>query len=516
METLTIKTNPQLTAADTHEPERRRIKGLVLPWGKIGNSSSGRVVASRGKITIPADLGRVKLLRDHSDNPHGFQPVGYAVKAEERDDGLYMEFSVGEGPDGDQALKDVQGRVRDALSVELIDVHMEGQNITAAQLTAVALVPIPAFEDARVSEVKASLDVNNGMSAIANRLKAAAGTVSECADQLNPAIEKDNPAMDTKPSPATDKTNAARVSELLTCNRSKPEPLTFAKAMDVMRMVRNHEPLDDSLTAALQDITRSANPAISAPQWLGELWSGVGFQREIVPLMTQGTLTRMKAVGFRWTKKPKVQDYAGDKAEIPSSPVATEAVETVAKRLATGNDIDRAYYDFNESEFIEAYMRACAESYAMVTDEKAAAFIKTSAAGNKKPAEPNLLHAAGKARQVIKAGTRVEPSAFLVHSDDMFELLKITTMDNPAYLDLIGVDPKKFIASDQAKKGSVIAWAKPAVTFYELPGSPIRVIAEDIARGGRDSAVFGYWATLLNNQAGVVEVPITPAPGPAA
>ena len=59
----------------------------------------------------------------------------------------------------------------------------------------------------------------------------------------------------------------------------------------------------------------------------------------------------------------------------------------------------------------------------------------------------------------------------------------------------------------------MIAYAKPAMTFFELSGSPIRVQAEHIAKGGRDAALFGYYATLLNDQRGVVEVPIAPAAG---
>lgn len=526
----TLITKPASPATAAADGARRRISGCILPYGRPGHSSAGRITVTAGAVAIPDDVGRVKLLRDHSDNPRGCQPVGRALSIEERDDGLYATFEVGPGDDGDRALSDVRSGIRDALSVELVGVTTSGEHLAAGTLSAVALVPIPAFDDARVTEFSAARKETITMSAddtttaaptvpnphnnAANRLRGAAGTVNSVADQLSGSGSPDEPATDQTSSgpkpPATASLSAARVPsnlDVMPRRHDNHGPVTFAQAIETIRAVRNREPLDDRMTAALTDITRSANPAISAPAWLGELWEGNSFSREIVPLMTHGTLTRMKAVGYRWTKKPKVADYAGDKAEIPTSPVATEAVEVAAKRLATGNDIDRAYWDFNESEFINAYFRALSESYAMVTDEKAAAFLATSAAGNVKPKQPTLLYAAAAARQAVKRGARVEPTAYLVHPDDMFELLKITTMDNPSYLTLIGVDPAKFVSTDQAKKGSVIAFAKPAVTFYELPGSPIRVVAEDIARGGRDAAVFGYWATLLNNQSGIVEVP---------
>ena len=45
-----------------------------------------------------------------------------------------------------------------------------------------------------------------------------------------------------------------------------------------------------------------------------------------------------------------------------------------------------------------------------------------------------------------------------------------------------------------------------AATFYELSGSPLRVEAEHIAKGGRDAALFGYTAKLLNRKEGLVKV----------
>src|SRR5699024_12784067 len=94
--------------------------------------------------------------RDHS-NVDGFAPVGYATAARSTDKGLEMTFKIGETADGDKALVDVQEGIRDALSVELIETRTSGDALTAGTLTAVALVPIPAFSEARVSEIYAAL-----------------------------------------------------------------------------------------------------------------------------------------------------------------------------------------------------------------------------------------------------------------------------------------------------------------------------------------------------------------------
>lgn len=511
--------------APAAEQTKRTVTGLVVPWNTPGRTSAGPVSVAEGAVKLPADLGRVKLLRDHSDTAN-FSPVGYATAAEVTDEGLKMSFRIAEGDDGDAALADVKNRVRDALSVELVDTKVTNGTLKSGNLTAVALVPIPAFAEARVEMLTAAAtdpaddEDDDELDQAAEDDEPAepaddAELVIETDEQLEITDPETDPVEDDEDDETEKETNnmepkknklaAARVPSGLKVNQ-KPA-LTFSQAVETIANMRTGN-ASPELTAALADITRSANPAVSAPQWLGELWEGSEYQREIIPTMTNKPLTKLKAVGWRWTQKPEIEDYAGDKAEIPTNEVATEPVETTANRMAVGHDIDRAYFDFNETEFLEGFFRARTIDYAMKSDAKAAAFLNTSAStGTTVASEPDLLHAAARARLVVKRQVRVEPSAYLVHPNSLFGLFDITQLDNPAYLDLLGVKPERFIATDLVPENEVIAYAKESVTWFELPGSPIRVDAERIDLAGRDSAVFAYWATLLNNQAGIVRVP---------
>lgn len=498
----------------------RQVSGLVVPWGVPGHTSAGPVSVEKGAITLPADLGRVKLLRDHSDKP-GFTPVGFATAARVTESGLEMDFQVGSTPDGDAALSDVTEGIRDALSVELIDARVHAGTLESASLTAVALVPIPAFADARVTAVTASRVADQIRRALSDdeddeddeREEDQQKATDHHDDEENVATETEEENMPTTPETpdSAEKTTAARAPRGLITGPGHSQ-LTFAQAVEAIAAHRSGVE-SPTITAALADITRSANPVISGPAWLGEMWSGVEYQREIVPTFTQKTLTAMKGIGWRWKDRPQVDDYAGDKAEIPTNTVTTEPVEVTAQRMAAGHDIDRAYFDFNETEFLSSFFTARANDYALKTDAKAAAFALASAeTGTEIAAEPDLLHAAARARLTIKRQTRVEPSAYLVNPDSLFGLFQITQLDNPAYLDLLGVKPDRFIASDLIPAGQIVAYARQALTWFELPGSPIRVDAERIDHGGKDSGVFGYWAALLNNQNGVVKVPFGEQP----
>lgn len=460
---------PADVAVDT---DRRIITGLIAPYGETGKPSGtngGRTEFAAGAIALPGDLKAVKLFRDHRTADGRGTPVGWLVAAEQTDAGVVGTFKVGDGPDGDQALVDAQG-VRDGLSVELTDVQRSGETVTAGHLAAVALVPVPAFSSARVQTVVAS----------------SAGPATE------PAREPASP-------PAG-----------LVYATPRPTELTAARVAEVLCAVAQGR-TDSSIQAALADITRTGQVFTEQTGWLGELWSGADYQRAIVPLLGAKPLTHWKVQGWRWKTKPKVADYAGDKAEIPTNTVETEAVETEAKRLAGGHDIDRKFMDFGDTEFITSYFRAMTESYAIQSDQKAADAIVASAFDG--GTAPDLLRAVAKARFIVKRGARVNPTFVLMGDDTLQTLLDYGQFDVPAFLEQLGIAPANFQSSEIVPEGAVYVGAKNALDFYELPGSPIRVQAEDVAKGGRDAALFGYYGTLLHSAAGIAKVTIAPAGG---
>ena len=510
-QSMTTSIDRPITAAAS---DGRTVTGLALPYGVPGHSSRGRVIVDRGAVALAADLKRIKLYRDHSDASG--TPVGYCTAAEDTAEGIVMSFKIGATPDGDAALADVAEGIRDALSVEIMGAELgPGNRLKAGTITAVALVAVPAFEDARVHGFTASLNTDPADDE-------APEPVAPVADAGAVDNDRDNDATTTTPEEDEDMTNetksqapepvatapipaAAPVG--LTAARTRTPEITFASVVDALLGAREGAPRNELMTAALDDITRSAHPGVASSAWLGELWGGIAYKREIVPTMTPKRLTSMRGTGWRWVTKPTVDDYDGDKAEIPTNTPVTEAVTLTPLRLAGGHDIDRAYFDFNDREFLASYFGAMTESYAIVSDERAAEFLVTEAGNNVGDAQSDLLRAAAKARQLIKGARAGEATSFLVNPEDMFALMDLTALDNPAYLELLGVDPAKFITSDAVPAGSVIAYAKPAVEFHELGSAPIRVEAEHIALGGRDAAVFGYYVPFVANPAGIVEVP---------
>lgn len=264
------------------------------------------------------------------------------------------------------------------------------------------------------------------------------------------------------------------------------------------------------LEAALANITSTANIWTSQNEYGGQLWSGLEYKRIWVDLMTPGTLKSYKGTAWRWVVKPAVGDYAGDKAAVPSNSPTTIEVPWTAARLAGAHDLDRKFQDFGDTEYIAAYFAAMTESYARQSDAKAIAFIQASRTA---PVAAGVgffrAMATAAANLETAVGDGTKPDYILVNPADKLSLIGMTNQQLPAYLELFGITMDKIRSSSAVPALSVTAGVKQATTFKELPSSPIRAEAIDMANGGIDGGVFGYYATLLNYQGGIQSATFT-------
>ncbi|QFG13037.1 major capsid and protease fusion protein [Gordonia phage Schiebs] len=513
---------PAAGVVEAAEAAARTIAGIVLPWHDQGNTSAGGLRFTPRSIRLPRDLSRVKLLRDHTGDPNGGVPVGVATAFENRPEGLFMRFSIANTAEGDRALVEAAEHVRDSFSIEAAQLTRTGPDVTDSVLKAVALVPYPAFAAAQVETVTASdheppaADGATGTDAAgpgagtdpapptvpadAGTDPAATGTDATAGDQLDTTTEEN-----TDMPQATTDLRPAVVPAGLPGAPTAPAIVTASEVVETIVAMRAGRQVDEA-HAALADITNSGHIDVAPPAWLGELWSGVTYQRRIVPLLTQKPLTSWKAKGYRWGTKPKVAKYAGDKADIPTNTPTTVPVEVEAERWAGGHDIDRKFLDFNDAEFLAAYWAAMAESYAEETDADTAAFLATNATAIPEAA-PDLIRAVTRAAIRIDQKIRSAATFAIINPEDLETILDIAELDAPKYMGLTPIsDPSKWTTSEFVEKGTAIVGAQAAATFYELSGSPIRVQAEHVAKGGQDAALFGYTAALLNRPEGLLKV----------
>lgn len=151
----------------TVDSQRRVIKGMALPYGAVAEKYGQKFKFAKGALQW-GQVDRVKLLRDH--DPAG--AVGRAIKLTNTATGLMVEFKVARGQAGDEALALAEDGAIDGLSAgvdfTLDDAGTDPRDdsvllVRRATLREVSLTALPAFDDARVTTVAASLTGGNAM-----------------------------------------------------------------------------------------------------------------------------------------------------------------------------------------------------------------------------------------------------------------------------------------------------------------------------------------------------------------
>lgn len=527
--TLTLAGSTLVTASAGD----RTLRGYAATWRVVGNTSIGPVRLEAGALHWPAELRSVKLVDEHREPPVS---IGYCTAAASDDTGAPVSFHVGRTPEGDRALLEAAEGVRDSFSVELADLVFHESIpdlIVAARVTRVALVTTPAFAGSVVTELAAAdttttpphhtteseHTMTDEQRARLEELRGKETLTQEEAAELATlaTLEHEPPAGET-PAPAEAAasarpaaTAAAVPAGLAMRGAGAPaaRPLTELYAATARVLTGQSRP---ALEAALSNITNTANIWTAPDTYAGELWSGVRYDRRWVSMFSPGKLTSYKVNGWRWKVRPEVSDYAGDKAAVPSNAPETEPVDVTAARLAGAHDLDRKFTDFGDTAFIASYFDAMTESYAVKSDLKArAAGIAAGAANVSTTVATSLLHALLVAKVELEtyeddgfaAGS---PDWYVVNSTDYIGLLDTTTSAAPAFLTELGIDFDKIRATAAQPAGTITAGVKAAGTFYELGETPIRVEALNIANGGVDGGVFGYWAQLQHHVKGVLRV----------
>lgn len=579
-------------SADT---ERRTLTGTVYRYGEQGSTNVGQL--SVGLTMPPPPIGLPVSLE------HDRQIVRAAVALVDNDgERLRIAARVVDGELGDQALEEAMppSRKRAAFSMDIEDAVVVDGVIVSGRWEAIGQVEHPAFNSARIDRIAASINPGEPMTeqqrARLRELAAMNARTDEqetefeqlralaVAEVTNPEAEPTEPAESTAPAaPAAVAASAAAQPAVPggapapagSATRTQPRgsalaamvsELTAALRGDAGRRV-------EGITAALTDIVHSDHTEnIEAPAWSGELWSGLQYVPEWSDLLAQGTLTNWEGRGWRFTSKLAIQDYAGDKVEIPSDQVTTEPSTYEAARAAVGVDVDRKFFDFPNEGFVSSLVEQVRESWEILKDAKAKAYILskavaatralaisttngdatvTAAAGSFTasdvgatitgtgiPASTTILSvtdggtielsanatATGnptatigvQASTVLKAAARVSMDLkrrrvgragyIMLNDEDMFTLLDVAEKDVPVFLNLWGVEAGDFRSSPDVPRGTVIGGVKQAGVFRQLPGSPIRVSAQNLAHGGIDEAFFGYWAIEEHHKSGIASV----------
>jgi HK97 family phage prohead protease len=160
---------PEVAETFQVDVERRTITGMVVPWGKVARSGFSKWKFAPDSLRW-TDASRTKLNLHHDFTAL----IGRATRLQSGNKGLMATFKVGRGPDGDRVLTQAEDKILDGFSIEVDFVDDLGDSwqpdpadesvrlVRQASLRGVALTGMPAFDDARVTAVKATRDGRKG------------------------------------------------------------------------------------------------------------------------------------------------------------------------------------------------------------------------------------------------------------------------------------------------------------------------------------------------------------------
>lgn len=537
-----------VTGAISVDTARRTLTGTLYRYGEVGQTSAGPLGVSPSMTPPPVGL---PVTLEH-DRQVVRASVAMVDNTEER---CRIAVRVLDGELGDAALAEALNRTRAAFSLDIEDADVLDGLIISGRWEAVGQVEHPAFNSARIDQIAASFNpgapmneqqrarlaelagMNNRSSEEEIEFSELAGLAvneatapaAEETSEKEPAPESSTPVAASTPVRAAARPavpNGAPAPREATRTQSRAG--AFAGFVDQFtRAMRPGNPtrLAD-VTAALADITHSAHTStIEAPAWSGELWSGLVYEPQWSGLFNTGPLTNWEGNGWRFTSKLEIQDYAGDKAEIPTDNVTTEPSGYTAARMAVGVDIDRKFFDFPSGGFVESLFEQVRESWEIKLDAKVRAYAIANAVAARTDerlpfdattnpligAQNTLLKAVAVAVRSLKRRRVGQATWVKVNDDDYFTLFSITNMDVPAFLALLGVQPENIQSDPDVPAGTVLAGVRSAATVRTLPGSPIRVEAQNLTRAGIDEAFFGYWAIEEHHTSGIAKATFTPA-----
>ena len=554
----------------TFSDEDMTATGLLVPYGVKCRSNLGEFEVTSGVFSIPADLTGASLNVEHARE----NVVGGFTKAWEQPEGVMGTFKFADTDEGRQAFADAKSGKRRNLSAEVANVVIRAGRAISGRLFAAALVEKPAFagatllaaedtpssapyespEAASSSQYVTEFTDSDGVKWRRIETNTSTTTVEQVNDpEADPA--EDNPeggstvtATATEPgqqAPApVPGTLRAGAPQATAPGGDKREDIDLGSIFAAMATIKNglgDAESAETLLAALTDIKydaagglTTAGSGILQKAWVGKLWQGKRYQRKYIDLCTHlyGGIQLGGREGYTMTAGAElVQEWAGNKADVPSGGATTAKKGATVKKYGWAADIAREWFDLDGgADLIENLIKLVIDSYARVTDQRALTDIFTAAsrtaaaldrlvapaslpAGT--PANSQYYPAVVQLIQAIEAISDADddPSFAIVNPTAWQQLIYTPKELLPEYVSLsvsagtgegtvdgrvtVRKAPQSFFAGTVAAAPQVMAGAKGAIEFRELGETPIQLDALDIARGGVDKAVIGYLETFV-------------------
>ena len=443
---------------------------------------------------------------------HG-EPVGRITGAENREDGLYIDFDIVDTAQGrDAAVLARTGTIK-GLSVGFNPIKSamnrakDAIQHTAVNLLEVSLTPYPAYATAGVSSIR---EEEEGV------------TMSETMD-TEAVVSVDSEAREAL---ATLREEIKGIEARAFVAEETHELSKYRSLGEYSQAVLSGE----QESRALVDQITTNNPGVMPPNWMQQVKNIVDLGRPGITAFGVES-AGISGLDFNWP------DYDGDISTIVAAQ-GTEKTEVNSVRIdlkkgtaslityGAGSDISFQLLQRSSPSYLDAHNRIMLNSYALVTDN---VFVDAMLAGS---TPQNYNFAADTTgtpfrEGVFTASVAVETATgnaaeFVLVASDVFTKIGGWTTFFPqtygtqnvsgvATAGTLGVSVSGLpvIHDRNLAAGAIIVSNRSAASWIEV--SPALAAADNVSQLGRDVAVYGYGASALFNALGVVSLEVVAA-----
>ena len=351
-----INFDGKIFAADT---ETRTLRGLIVPFGAVGNTSAGAVEFH------PEAFGQIKAEEIVLNMEHErTKPLGRGVAGSERvtPAGIEMAFKIAPTTAGTDALIEAAEGLRPAFSIEATadeyTINKGVMQVTRATLTGVAHVTNPAFKAAQITEVAAS-------------------------EEETQATEAEEAATELTEETTVEKENEAAVAEEVVAEQVAAPVQASAPIRTAPRspIVNGASYLEHSIKAAMgsdesrqyvraADESTSTNTGLTLAPHLNEfITTSIGGRPTIEAISTAALpASGMSFTIPKLTQAPTVADV--NEGSSPFGTAMTSDYLTVnVNKYAGASRISWELIDRSSPAFLDELLREMQLAYAKATDQ---------------------------------------------------------------------------------------------------------------------------------------------------
>ena len=495
------------------ETEERTIVGLAVPYGQEIDLTGN--LKERFEAGAIQNLDDVKLFYGHEE------PIGKVIEGRDTEEGYEIVARISDTPRGNEVYTLLQDDVLNRFSVGFFPVkdRKEGQTIVRelVDLKEVSVVPFPAFEGAKITEVRSEVELEE----------------SEEADDTPNETESETMSENIELDVRTVQDEVAELRRVIEAGKSvevsTPATHKFRSQGEFAKALLKGDADAVELTRAASD----SDDTVALPGFLGYIDNLIDRNRPALSVFSRAALpaaglTVEYAQVTANTLTVGVQDPENEELSFGNLTIASTSADVITYGGYTS--MSKQTIERSSVNYLDTALRALSIAYANATNaafvSKVQSLVMTGkvfdvSAGT----SAALIAGLTDASTYIYTNTGLRPEAIVVGTTAYKFLLSVQGEDGRPVVLVDGAGTNNIgSANVPGLSGQVMGLpiiVDPAMTAtkayvansaalqtLESAGAPVRLSADDITTLTDSISVYGYMAITVPFEGAIVELDV--------